>query len=39
VNEFARRSMLPAVKRGRQWRFRRQDIVSFKRVVRSADAA
>jgi excisionase family DNA binding protein len=39
VNEFARRSMLPAVKRGRQWRFRRQDIVSFKRIVRSADAA
>jgi excisionase family DNA binding protein len=40
VNEFARRSLLPAVKRGRQWRFRRQDITSFKRQqVESADAA
>jgi excisionase family DNA binding protein len=39
VNEFARRSLLPAVKRGRQWRFRRQDIASFKRQVQSADAA
>jgi excisionase family DNA binding protein len=39
VNEFARRSLLPATKRGRQWRFRRQDIVSFKRQVQSADAA
>jgi excisionase family DNA binding protein len=39
VNEFARRSLLPAMKRGRQWRFRRQDIVSFKRQVQNADAA
>jgi excisionase family DNA binding protein len=39
VNEFARRSLLPAVKLGRQWRFRRQDIASFKRQVQSADAA
>ena len=39
VNEFARRSLLPAFKRGRQWRFRRQDIASFKREVRGADAA
>jgi excisionase family DNA binding protein len=39
VNEFARRSLLPATKRGRQWRFRRQDIVSFKRQVQNADAA
>ena len=39
VNEFARRSVLPAIKRGRQWRFRRQDIASFKRHVQSADAA
>ena len=39
VNEFARRSVLPAIKRGRQWRFRRQDIASFKRQVQSADAA
>jgi excisionase family DNA binding protein len=39
VNEFARRSLLPAIKRGRQWRFRRQDIASFKRQVHRADAA
>jgi excisionase family DNA binding protein len=31
VNEFARKQALPAVKRGRQWRFRRRDIASFKR--------
>jgi len=31
VNEFARKQVLPAVKKGRQWRFRRRDIASFKR--------
>ena len=31
VNEFARKQTLPAVKKGRQWRFRRRDIASFKR--------
>jgi excisionase family DNA binding protein len=39
VNEIARRSVLPAFKRGRQWRFRRQDIASFKRHVYGANAA
>ena len=39
VTEFARRSVLPAFKRGRQWRFRRQDIASFKRQVHGANAA
>jgi len=31
VNEFARRNLLPAFKKGRQWRFRRRDIMSFQR--------
>jgi excisionase family DNA binding protein len=39
VNEFARKSILPAFKTGRQWRFRRRDIASFKRQVRVATAA
>lgn len=39
VNEFARKQILPAFKTGRQWRFRRQDIASFKRQVRGASAA
>ncbi len=39
VNEFARKSILPAFKRGRQWRFRRRDITSFKRQLRGATAA
>jgi excisionase family DNA binding protein len=39
VNEFARRSVLPAFKRGRQWRFRRQDVASFVRQVHGANAA
>jgi len=29
VNEFARRNILPAFKKGRQWRFRRRDVTSF----------
>lgn len=39
VNEFARKSILPGVKKGRQWRFRRRDIASFKRQVRGNTAA
>ena len=39
VNEFARKSILPAFKRGRQWRFRRRDITSFKRQLRGTTAA
>ena len=39
VNELARKSVLPAFKRGRQWRFRRRDIASFKRELRGATAA
>jgi excisionase family DNA binding protein len=39
VNEFARKSILPAFKTGRQWRFRRRDITSFKRQLRGATAA
>ncbi len=39
VNEFARRNVLPAFKKGRQWRFRRRDINSFKRQLRSVNAA
>ena len=31
VNELARRSLIPAFKKGRQWRFRKRDITSFKR--------
>lgn len=39
VNEYARKSILPGFKKGRQWRFRRRDIVSFKRQLRGATAA
>ena len=39
VNELARRSVLPATKKGRQWRFRRRDIASFKRQLRGTTAA
>ena len=39
VNEFARRSILPAFKKGRQWRFRKRDIASFKRQTRGINAA
>jgi len=39
VNELARRSVLPATKKGRQWRFRRRDIASFKRQLRGITAA
>ena len=39
VNELARKSVLPAFKKGRQWRFRKRDITSFKRQLRGATAA
>ena len=39
VNEFARRNLLPAFKKGRQWRFRKRDIVSFKRHLRGVNVA
>jgi excisionase family DNA binding protein len=39
VNELARKSVLPAFKNGRQWRFRRRDIASFKRQLRGTTAA
>lgn len=39
VNELARRSVLPAFKSGRQWRFRQRDITSFKRQLRGTTAA
>jgi hypothetical protein len=39
VNEYARKSILPAFKKGRQWRFRRRDIAAFKRQIRGETAA
>jgi excisionase family DNA binding protein len=39
VNELARKSVLPAFKRGRQWRFRKRDIASYKRQLRGTTAA
>jgi len=39
VNELARNSILPAFKKGRQWRFRKRDITSFKRQLRGTTAA
>jgi excisionase family DNA binding protein len=39
VNELARKSVLPAFKKGRQWRFRKRDITSFKRQLRGSTAA
>ena len=39
VNEFARKSILPAFKKGRQWRFRRRDVASFKRQLHGTTAA
>ena len=40
VNEFARKNILPAVKMGKQWRFRKRDIFSFSkrqtRLIRDA---
>jgi len=39
VNEYARRSVLPAFKRGRQWRFRHRDVASFQQDDRGLSAA
>lgn len=40
VNEFARKSILPAFKKGRQWRFRKRDVAAFvKSEVRGNTAA
>lgn len=39
VNEFARKSILPGFKRGRQWRFRKRDVASYKRQLRGTTAA
>ena len=39
VNELARKSVLPAFKKGRQCRFRKRDITSFKRQLRGTTAA
>jgi excisionase family DNA binding protein len=39
VNELARKSVLPAFKRGRQWRFKKRDVASYKRQFRGATAA
>ncbi len=39
VNELARRNILPGFKKGRQWRFRKRDIASFKRHLRGVSAA
>ncbi len=39
VNELARKNVLPAFKHGRQWRFRKRDITSFKRQLRGDTAA
>lgn len=29
VNEFARKNILPAFKKGKQWRFYKRDVLSF----------
>jgi excisionase family DNA binding protein len=29
VNEFARKNILPGFKKGKQWRFRKQDVSRF----------
>lgn len=40
VNEFARRNILPAFKKGRQWRFRKRDVTQAKRqMIRGVNAA
>ncbi|HLH77771.1 MAG TPA: helix-turn-helix domain-containing protein [Candidatus Binataceae bacterium] len=39
VNELARRQALPAFKKGRQWRFRKRDILSFKRQLKGLNVA
>jgi len=39
VNELARRSVIPAFKKGRQWRFRKRDITLFKRQLKGLTVA
>jgi excisionase family DNA binding protein len=39
VNEFARKSILAGFKKGRQWRFRRRDVASYKRQLGGMTAA
>ncbi len=40
VNEFARKSILPAFKKGKQWRFHKRDIFAYtKKQVREIQAA
>ena len=39
VNEFARKSILPGFKTGRQWRFHKRDVTFYKRQLRGTTAA
>ncbi len=39
VNDLARRNILPAFKKGRQWRFRKRDVTMFKRQARGLNVA
>jgi len=39
VNEYARKSILPAFKKGRQWRFRKRDVTVFTREMHGETAA
>ena len=40
VNQFARKNILPAFKKGKQWRFRKRDISAFsKKQTREIRAA
>jgi excisionase family DNA binding protein len=39
VNEYARKSILPGFKKGRQWRFRRRDVQSFRGQLQVETAA
>ena len=39
VYRLVKAGKLPAVRVGRQWRFRKRDIASFKRQLRGATAA
>lgn len=39
VNVLARKNVLPGVKRGRQWRFRHQDVTLFKKLHQKQAAA
>jgi len=39
VNELARRNVIPAFKKGRQWRFRKRDVTLYKRQLKGLNAA